>query len=249
MASVGENVIVQLGDYQSGQPVLTVAGKDGVDNAIMAALGAATQLDMRPELSLVPEATVERLKDSSRFAITEDRDEADYVLSVSAAIHPSKERRRLLRRFEDATGQVLVVTDRLDAIAHQFDLVGLFTRWRVSRGLTEEETAAEKSAWNRICSTPGLQVDAICLVHDSELIGCSIVENDALGWATVHFAKADVRFPGVFARLDLEEALWSHRRGALFMNIEQDLGLAGLRTSKLAARPAQLLRKYRVAWA
>ena len=44
----------------------------------------------------------------------------------------------------------------------------------------------------------------------------------------------------------MEECLWAQRTGLLLMNIEQDLGIPGLRFAKLGERPCGFLRKFTV---
>jgi len=62
---------------------------------------------------------------------------------------------------------------------------------------------------------------------------------------TIHFAKADVRFNGIYQFLFSRFAV-DFCPDYLYLNLEQDLGTEGLRKNKESYRPHMMARKYRV---
>jgi hypothetical protein len=62
---------------------------------------------------------------------------------------------------------------------------------------------------------------------------------------TVHFQYGDPDAQGVMQTL-MQEAAAQTFSGFAFMNLEQDLGLLGLRTAKLSYHPLRLVKKYHV---
>jgi hypothetical protein len=62
---------------------------------------------------------------------------------------------------------------------------------------------------------------------------------------TIHFQYGDPGAPGVMQVL-LQESAAQTFSGFTYMNLEQDLGIGGLRTSKLSYHPHKLVKKYQV---
>ncbi len=62
---------------------------------------------------------------------------------------------------------------------------------------------------------------------------------------TIHFAKADIRFKGVYQFLFSRFAR-DFCPEYIYMNLEQDMGKDGLRETKVSYRPALMAHKYRV---
>jgi len=98
--------------------------------------------------------------------------------------------------------------------------------------------------------------EALTLVEELELSGVVIMVADrvaafALGeylnpeTSVCHFEKADPFMEGLSQLINREFAAKLFRDGR-FINREQDLGDAGLRSAKLSYHPVELIKKYRV---
>ena len=64
-----------------------------------------------------------------------------------------------------------------------------------------------------------------------------------------HFEKADPKVEGLYQYLKHAVALNLSERGVKYMNIEQDLGVEGLRHAKMGSHPVHFLKKYTVSLA
>jgi uncharacterized protein len=62
---------------------------------------------------------------------------------------------------------------------------------------------------------------------------------------TIHFAKADINFKGIYAYMFSEFSALL-KDNFEYINMEQDLGKEGLRKTKLSYRPDMMARKYRI---
>ena len=59
-----------------------------------------------------------------------------------------------------------------------------------------------------------------------------------------HFGKIDEDCPGLFQYLECVTAQYLKKRGCKYMNYEQDLGLPGLRESKISWGPSFFLKNH-----
>lgn len=125
--------------------------------------------------------------------------------------------------------------------------MNLFDRWTATRaknhnsGLLDERRAAERliAAW------PTLDLIGTG-VYDGDILFAADVQELAAGCAIGHLSKADVSYRGSFSLLMRSSAEYLSSLGYFELNVEQDLGIQGLRMSKLRWRPVRMVRKYRV---
>ena len=78
------------------------------------------------------------------------------------------------------------------------------------------------------------------------LIAFSIIELLENGYAMGHFAKCDAEFSGLSHYLYQATARETSNHGRQYLNVQEDLGIAGLRTFKMLLRPISFLKKYAV---
>ena len=85
----------------------------------------------------------------------------------------------------------------------------------------------------------GLEIDR----QLKAFIICEIVDQD---WAIGHFWKADISYSGIYSYLMHYTSEVLTQLGISKMNIQQDLGLEGLRRFKNFMRPIARLKKYTI---
>jgi len=90
-----------------------------------------------------------------------------------------------------------------------------------------------------------LKGNTICdvLKVDGKLVGFTVGEIMASGNAIVSVEKADTSYEGIYSFLSHEFAL-RHFSNCNYINRQEDMGIEGLRKSKLSYNPAFLLDKY-----
>lgn len=245
-------VVVRTLDYVSGETSIWAAAAENADEVLALAWDVAVNELEEPAISLVPEHTLALLDYPDRFVFERCRDEDDYIIDVTTGHDPAnwtKKRRKGLREFDSFTGSAYTVNRlSLEQAIERHDLLAVFDRWHDSTERDGTEVAIERAAIARLAEAPWLSaVEVLVLETPTDgIIGFSVVEVVRKDVGNVHFAKGDRRFPGTFSRLTLEERLWAKDAGLASINIEQDLGLPGLRASKLAERPSDFLRKFTV---
>jgi hypothetical protein len=191
--------------------------------------------------------------DRGTFAVEEDDEETDYVLSVEKLCAYQggdfAAKRYDVRKFLRQSGDIAFRTiDFNDARIFQ-QCRTMFQDWRKGRAnLFYGEVDREFEAFKR-CLQMRLRAD---LLGAGVFVGgelkafavCEIVQN---GYAFNHFEKTNTaQFPGIGAFLSQQLARELYKRGVKFINIEQDLGIPGLRANKRSYAPCEYLKKYTV---
>ena len=181
------------------------------------------------------------------FPIEADRDQFDYVYDVSEIAALAG------RHFDGKRNQIRQVTtthacsfERIDE-ATTGECLALEEDWCDLRAChLDEGLAAEQSAIGE-CLRAHRRFGLIGgLVRvDGRVKAFALAEKLAAGTAVVHFEKADPGIKGAYQ-------LMNHRfcreslAGFTFVNREQDLGIPGLRKTKLDWRPHHLVEKFTV---
>ena len=111
--------------------------------------------------------------------------------------------------------------------------------------LSAVERADEIGSYALLDALPAMQAAGIpitggMITAGGEIVAISVgeVQKDTL---YVHIEKGDVRYPGVYQIMVREYA--AHTQGASYINREDDAGDEGLRRSKMAYRPCEILEK------
>jgi hypothetical protein len=253
IAMLGDNLVLRLKDYAADGHFLTFLGQDRVIEAVRTLLDYAQREGLPAELRLVPEAVIQvdsRLPD--HFAISEDRDNFDYIHAVEEwARFPNpwyREHRRRLARCQEQSLECRSLD--LGSPRCQDAVLGLFDRWREQKpALPGEDREHERSALRRVFDLAADSRLAACgLVDGEQLVGFSIWERLPDGdYGVAHFQKADRNYRGLSSWQANELGRRLLAAGCRLINYEQDLGISGLREFKRSLRPCQMLKKYVIA--
>lgn len=250
IARLPDGVMLRLRDVQTGERFVTILGGGSAQSAVEDYLAAAGEMPLR----LVPAAVAGRL-DPMRFSADPEPDHFDYVVDAAALAglrgNALKHKRgRVNKLFRDQAA----VTGPLDLAAPGLaaELAALFAAWseatrhggRTATGdLHGELTAMLRLAERRHCfRLVGTEVRV-----RGRLVAASIAELVHDGYAILHFSKALGReLPGANEALMQATARSLLSDGCRLINIQEDLGLAGLREAKLRYKPVGFLEKLRV---
>ncbi len=252
LSLINDNLVVMFIDYVSGEKFYSFIGSNKVEKTIDTLLAHSKSEKLSPELKLIPEPVIDLIKHKSKYKIEEDRDSFDYILSVGDLVelkgkryHPKK---NFIQRYKKEYEKVTHVKPlMLSDPKTKAEVLNLFYAWEKSRGKTRSETENELKAIKKLLDHSHLlDLDAIGLFINNELKGFAINEIISDEHGIAHFEKVDVSHVGIFQYLKHESALSFHKKGLKYMNIEQDLGIEGLRKAKEALYPVKFLKKYTV---
>ncbi|MBI3282863.1 DUF2156 domain-containing protein [Candidatus Curtissbacteria bacterium] len=252
VAKIHDNLVIRFHDYISGEVFYSFLGTHKAHEVVTMLLDQSRADQISSKLKLIPECVIPSLGSSPSFAIEEDRDNFDYILSVPELMTLSGNKygpkRNFLNRFKKLHGdKAKIVPLTLTDPSVQREIETLFYRWEEVRGKAREETDNElKTIAKFFRGADQFTLSAIGLVVNGKLSGFSIDEVVHDGYGIIHFEKADTAYVGIFEYLKQQTAIHLGKTGCKYINYEQDLGLEGLRKAKLSYRPVGYLKKYTI---
>jgi hypothetical protein len=252
LSELSGNLVVRFSDYVTGEIFYSLLGEHDLDAAVQELIALAEREQLQPWLKLVPEVVAARL-DKSIFVITEDDRHSDYILMVEklcayeGARFASKrnEVRKFLRACPQAEFRTLDLADRRVVAQSK----ALFARWNEQRGLAQDAQAQrEYKAFERcLAGQHHLPLLGAGLIARDAMIAMSVLEIVDRRYAFAHFEKTDMEnFPGIGSFLNQQVANLLAARGIAYINIEEDLGIAGVRMNKRSYDPCDYLKKFDV---
>ena len=244
------NLCIRLDPHHESPYFLEPLGTGDFAESVDACLRATGRLSRvrRGALSMLSERD---------YDVTPIRDHFDYVCDVRKVAdlrgtqHDGKRNRirKFVREHPRHEVRALTADDRGGALS-------LFDRW--AAGARAEATASDPpdapALPTLVCQRRAVEraFDDFDLLG---LSGCAIVEDgEVLGFVlgsrcgetvVAHFQYADATLPGIYPML-LVEACRGVFSDAVRINLEEDLGIPGLRRTKLTWHPERLIEKFEV---
>lgn len=255
ISMLNDNLVVKMSDYVTGAVFYSFLGNREVEDTTLELLRAAdADTTALKELYLVPEIGAAAMGASGLVSVVEDPSAHDYIVSLPSIAAARGKKFQIVRQaigyFESKYGSAaeLHALD-IGESKTQRDIVAVFmARENLKKaGGHTNNPRNELTAMTRLFEyidpdtlrTYGLTVR-------NRLAAFMILETHNAEWSTAHFCKADTRYRGIFRAFIHRIARTMSEEGAVYMNLEQDLGLAGLRTTKRSLNPAAKLKKYTV---
>ncbi len=250
-AIVADCLILQV--QYDGEKYFTYPIGDNIDGALTLLEQHCADTDSPLQFATVSPAQTALLQ--QRYAHTEVRPQRqffDYLyhytdLATFAGRRYSAQRNHINQFIKQAPDWVYLpmTADRI-ADAKVF-LHALCRRREAQQGapLSGAERADEIGSYALMDAMPAMQAAGIAMTGGMICVGGEIVaisvgevQKDTL---YVHIEKGDMRYPGVYQMMVREYA--AHTQGADYINREDDAGDEGLRRSKMAYRPCEMLEK------
>ena len=255
IAKLDGNLVVRWEDCVTGDLFLSFLGTNRVGRTASKLIAYAKERGIEPRLQAIPDVVLAQGDDiGDHLEVSEDTQNSDYMLSVEAwselAGSRFKNKRNAINKLERNHAPELRLLDLKDD-STRHDMVRLCRLWAEQRKRTHEETAPEFNAIKNFLtlgkesSLDRLRVFGAFI--DNILVGFSVNEILPNGYALGHFAKADYRFDGVYPFMLRGVCRHLRECGVSLLNIEADLGDAGLAEAKSHCHPQGRLRKFVIA--
>lgn len=247
---LNNNLVVRFHDYQTREPFYSFLGNHKVKKTIYTLLDYAKIKGIKQELRLIPEIAVLTREDIfNKYYLKEDRDNFDYILSIDklGKLKGNKygPKRNFINRFiKKYPSHTVTILDLKNTQTQQI-IKGLFYKWEKRQGKNRTETDNELRALKRLLShLSQTNFLSVGIYKGKNLLGFSINEIGHNQHAFLHFEKADIAYTGIYQYLKQVTALHLRKKGSIYINYEQDLGIPGLRKAKESWRPVKYLKKY-----
>lgn len=244
------NVVLSYPDYLDGSGFYTFLGNNRVHDTTHQLLETSRREHGVKRLRLVPAIGAHLLKDCKEFISIEDHDNHDYVLSlpeVSKADGSSfRQLRREVKAFQHRHHKnidfgAINITDH--ATKRAMHKVFHDRESKKPHNDHEPEEQAFERLFDRI---PAERLISFGVRVNEVLSGFIIAEEVGNSWGIGHFWKADTQHKGIYRFLMQQTAVELSLLGMTHFNIEQDLGLPGLKQMKQSFNPILTLKKYSV---
>ncbi|HEX8182583.1 MAG TPA: phosphatidylglycerol lysyltransferase domain-containing protein [Candidatus Saccharimonadales bacterium] len=254
VALLNGNLVARFPDYLNGSEFYSYLGDTQVDATVEILLNEAERCTPTRELRLVPAVGTLALANSTEYSLAEDVDGHDYVISLTDIVrkHGSSFRhmRHEINHFYTRHGQATLFSELdLTDPGTQGDVFKVFLNREKTKLDNDHENRAESElmALGRLFSAADLSMlSAYGLTIDGNLKAFMISERIDQEWYTGHFWKADTHYRGIYRYLMHQVAERLVQDGGSLMNIEQDLGIGGLRRMKQQFNPISQLKKYTI---
>jgi hypothetical protein len=190
---------------------------------------------------------------SARFHVVPLRDHFDYIYEVKSLAELKGKKydgkRNLIKKFVRLhPGYEFVPLQK----AHREQALNLFDRWSIERENGNGEGGTEPPA-NLACQRHALEqafmdFDQLnlrggAIIVSGQIEGFVVASASNPGRVTAHLQYANYRMPGIYQVL-----LWETCRHifttSTYINLEEDLGIPGLRKTKLSYQPYHLEKKF-----
>lgn len=251
VGTLNGNLVVLFQDYITNEAFFTFIGEQHVQETVDTLLSNTSKFNVINELRLIPEHTI-RLLSADGYEVMEDNDNHDYIVSIQdisemkGTAYLSK--RNHVNRFTREFGH----TSHLRHIdirsqKQQEQILTVFETWQRARAKLDTETINELKAIQRLFQgTHIFDLHSMGLFFESELVAFAIHEKVQQKYVVFHFEKADTNYVGIFEYCKRHVSTALLNDGSVYMNLEQDLGIEGLRKAKQSYRPVHFLKKYTV---
>lgn len=243
-----DNLVLQQRDYLTLNPFLSLIGTSNIPTTLSQLHAYTIQMGYSPTLRLIHPVTIPHCP--SQYMCTEDRDNYDYIYSIRDLLSLSgtkfHQKKKLLNKFNNTYPSAYSIVTPLTDLKTQVQILRFYRRWERQKSNSAQDYVNEWIALERMIDiAPYFPIQVLSLYVDSELIGYSIFEQINQDYAISSFQKTSIHFRGSNEKITHEVALTLHSQGCSYINVEQDLGIAGLRAAKLAYNPI-FLKKYTI---
>ncbi len=250
VSELNGNLVVRFTDYSTDEPFLSFLGNYKPVETARTILNYCVANNLPASLRLVPHTTVNGI-DVGELIVEEDRDNFDYVLSVSALNSLSgsgfQTKRYKANKFRKRNPSIRIESLDLSDAETQRSIYSVVDRWETDklRRSVEYEIEHELEAIKRLFATATCDMYlAVGVASNLELLGFVIIEVLNIEYSVLHFWKCDGRHAGVYDFLLQQTAQLLEVKGVKYINFEQDLGIQSLRHAKASYRPSHFLKKY-----
>lgn len=245
-----EGVAIRMLDDYTNEPYYTLISNESSSKLLDQIILHDDKKNDSLQLRHVPKETVKALKHDYRILKIEyDRDNHDYIYSVDRFINLNtlklRSRKKELLKFQRTFPNIEIKYGLQSDQDLVRDMKKLYKLW--IEQTHQKKWEKDYSAFERILKQSVVPQIIVGIYNEGEMIGFTVNELIHKGYYMGFSGKANRKYPGLSISLEHETAkLMKSKYGCTYLNLEQDLGIKGLRNYKLSLSPERLIKKYKV---
>jgi hypothetical protein len=252
VSDLNNNLVLRFTNIlENNTTCYSIIGVSHLEATIYTLLGFLVRCRERPVLSYVPEQITLAINHPA-IHIQEDIDNKDYIYDVNslAAIHGKQYRnlRERVIKFENNQNISIRPLNSRDQVTKEM-IFSTIQKWSETENfLHNDPNRLELVAIRKhLDLAESLNMHTHGIYLDDKLV-CIIITHSPphKGWLIGNHLKYDYDYPGAFGYAVHVLAQLAQSEGIAWLNIEQDLGIEGLRRIKTLLRPEKFLRRYTV---
>jgi hypothetical protein len=249
ISQLNKNLVVVFCDYVSGKHFISFIGKNKIPETALELINFSEKNYKNSSLKLIPEKVASALIKLG-FKVIPDRNSHDYIYSISHLasmnVWPQNSVGKRIRQFIKKYPDYVIKQNSIQEISKD-EYLKMFKKWTENKNITNCFDLNEYKAFKKLFEINDKNIKIISLYLKDILIGFTVSEILVDSYIISHFAKADTAYhSSIYDVLNWEEAKTFKNQGIKYCNWEQDLGIQGLRYSKLKYKPSFLLKKFTV---
>jgi hypothetical protein len=244
----GDSVLYEMVDYNTDRPYATVLGEHA--NSMLALVRAYAAEMKTPVITMygVPESSYLLIANSPAVqSAEEDVDNHDYVFSVESIAELSSDE---LRHKKKSLNKLKRAHPFMEArlldhhlACNRKAMYALFKTW--IKQSKSDDWRREYRALQRALKIDGFEIVCIGAYDKDRLVGFTVNEIEKSGYYQGHYGKANYDYRGLGLFLEHETAKYIRQHhGSKYMNLQQDMGIEGIRYYKSSLHPLKQLKKY-----
>lgn len=246
------NLVIRSSYLSEGkESLITLIGKNNVTSVIDKLFKWQLATGQKQILASVPSYVVDSLEDKSKYIISEDLDNAEYVLSVKSHANlaePEHKRiRQKLHAFERQPFYSTLTAESypLDSTESKVALINALHAWDVRH--QNDRDFSEGLVIDKVLRIADeIDLKCFCITIDGKIASFILYKDLGTDTINLNHLKVNYAYRDIFHFSLHRFAQYLDEIGVKFMNIEQDLGIEGLRTYKQRLRPTHMMRKYTI---
>ena len=246
-----DNLIIKFFDYITSEPFYTFMGRENIGQTIRFLFDLIHREKFIPQIRFIPELVLKKkLLNHSRYQIRQDRDNFDYIFDLKTVAEMRgltyKKKRWAYHKFIRDNPVEVIVLNQLKTEVKK-NIIKFFNKWIILKNLSRKEYINELTALKRCLNlTDLIKLDVLICLKDKEIVAFSINQQISQNYAIGHFAKADTKYTKIWDYLFVTTSMYYYQQGIKLLNLQQDLGIEGLRIAKESWHPSSFLKKYTI---
>lgn len=244
---LNENLVIRVPDYFTLEPIFSVLGKTKIPETLRTLYERGDA-----DIKMVPQTVVDKARVNELFDWIEDEKHHDYIFDLKTQAELSggqfkRQRQKSSKFIRTYGGRVEVREARLDDKETAPRIMSVVNTWITKISRDQERARIEEQAIARLLEKANF-LDVVCyeIIIDGKSVGFSFNEILKKKYALCHFHKTDTKYENIdvfFISYIAKELL---KKGCLYVNWEQDMGIDGLRQLKKSWKPIKTLKKYTI---